>query len=179
MNATELQQQLFNTIKGKIPDHLSAPEEIARLLDVSADSVYRRIRGEKVITLDELQTLCTHYKISLDQLMDIQTGAFLFQGNLLNSETFRYEPYLTGMMHTLAYFNSFKEKEFFYLCKDIPVFYNFLSRELAAFKYFFWMGTLVHFPEFRNKKVKLDEYPDSLFELSNKTLDLYNQLDSC
>lgn len=57
MNATELQQQLFNTIKSKIPDHLSAPEEMAKLLDVSVDSVYRRMRGEKVITLDELQTL--------------------------------------------------------------------------------------------------------------------------
>jgi transcriptional regulator with XRE-family HTH domain len=178
MNATELQQQLFNTIKSKIPDHLSAPEEIARLLEVSADSVYRRMRGEKVITLDELQTLCAHYKISLDQLMNIQTGSFLFQGNLLNSETFRYDAYQTNMMHTLAYFNSFKEKEYYYLCKDIPVFYYSHSRELAAFKYFFWMRTLVHFPDFKDKKVSFEEFPDSIFELGKKSLDLYNQIDS-
>ncbi|MES1218677.1 MAG: helix-turn-helix transcriptional regulator [Bacteroidota bacterium] len=177
MNATELQQQLFNTIKSKIPDHLSAPEEMAKLLDVSVDSVYRRMRGEKVITLDELQTLCTHYKISLDQMMNIQTGSFLFQGNLLNSETFRYEAYQTGMMHTLAYFNSFKEKEYYYLCKDIPLFYYSHSRDLAAFKYFFWMRTLVHFPDFKNTKVNFDEFPDSIFELGKKSLALYNQID--
>ena len=178
MNATELQQLLFNTIKGKIADHLSAPEEIARLLDVSADSIYRRMRGEKVITLDELQTLCTHYKISLDQLMNIQTGSFLFQGNLLNNETFRYDAYQDSILHTLAYFNSFKEKEYYYLCKDIPVFYYSHSRELAAFKYFFWMRTLVQFPDFKNKKVNFDEFPDAIFEVGKKSLNLYNQIDS-
>lgn len=178
MNATELQQQLFNNIKSKVPDHLSAPEEIARLLDVSVDSVYRRMRGEKVITLDELQTLCTHYKISLDQLMNIQTGSFLFQGNLLNNETFRYDAYQAGILHTLAYFNSFKEKEYYYLCKDIPVFYYSHSRELAAFKYFFWMRNLVQFPDFKNKKVNFEEFPESIFELGTKSLNLYNQIDS-
>ena len=178
MNATELQQQIFNIIKNNIPDHLSVPEEIAKLLNVSTDSVYRRIRGEKVITLDELQTLCTHYKISLDQLMNIQTGSFLFQGNLLNSETFRYEAYQTGILHTLAYFNSFKEKEYYYLCKDTPVFYHSHSRELAAFKYFFWMRTLVHFPDFKNRKLNFDEFPENIFEIGRKSLALYNQIDS-
>ena len=109
MTSTELQQQLFSTIKSKIPDHLSAPEEIAKMLEVSVDSVYRRMRGEKTITLDELHLLCTHYKISLDQLMNIQTGAYLFQGQLLDSKNFRFDVYLTGSMHNMAYFNSFNQ----------------------------------------------------------------------
>ncbi|MGC4035616.1 MAG: helix-turn-helix transcriptional regulator [Chitinophagaceae bacterium] len=176
MNAIELQQQLFTTIKGKIPDHLSAPEEIARMLGVSVDSVYRRMRGEKAIALDELHMLCDHYKISLDQMMNIQTGSFLFQGNLLDSETFRFDAYLTGVMHNMAYFNSFKEKEFYYLCKDVPLFQHFHSREFAAFKYYFYMKTLVGFPEFKNKKISFDEYPDSLFEMSKKIFDIYYQL---
>jgi len=178
MNATEIQQQLFVSIKSKIPDHISAPDEIAKMLDVSVDSVYRRIRGEKQITLDELHKLCTHYNISLDQLMGIQTGAFLFQGNLLNSQTFRWDAYLTGMMHQMAYFNSFKEKEFYYLSKDIPVFHHFHSRDFAYFKYFFWMKTLVYFSEFKNKQVAFEEYPDEFFNLGQKILDLYNTLDS-
>ncbi len=178
MNATELQQQLFSSIKRKIPDHISAPEEIATMLDVSVDSAYRRIRGEKAITLDELHKLCTHYKISLDRLMDIQTGGFIFQGNLINSETFRFDAYLTNIMHTMAYFNSFRQKEFFYLCKDVPIFHQFHSREYAAFKYFFWMKTLMSFPDLKNKKVNLDEYPDEIFELGKKNLNFYYQLDT-
>ena len=178
MNATELQQQLFATIKSKVPEHLSAPEEIAKMLEVSVDSVYRRIRGEKAITLDELHLLCAHYKISLDQLMNIQTGAFLFQGNLLDSKNFRFDSYLTTGLHQMAYFRSFKQTDFYYLCKDMPFFHQYHSRELAAFKYYFWMGTLIYFPDFKNKKVSFEEFPESIFEIGKKILDLYYQMDT-
>ena len=178
MNTGELQQQLFAEIKRKIGETASVADEIAKLLDISTDSAYRRIRGEKTVTLDELYTLCFHYKISLDQMMNIQTGSFMFQGNLLNPKTFRFDAYLTGIMHTMAYFNSFKEKEFYFLSKDLHVFYHFYIREIAAFKYYFWMKTLLAFPEFKDKKIVLDDYPDSLFELGQKSLAIYNQIDS-
>jgi hypothetical protein len=178
MNVNEIQEQLFQEIKRKIAAESSVADEVAKLLDISSDSAYRRMRGDKTITLDELYTIATHYKISLDRLMNIDTGGFLFQGNLLNSKTFRFDAYLTGMMNILGYFNSFKKKEIFYLCKETPVFHYFNIRELAAFKYYFWMGTLVYFPEFRNKKVDLDNYPDELFETGKKIIGLYNQIDS-
>jgi hypothetical protein len=178
MSITELQQQLFQLIKRKLPEDASVADEVAKLLSISSDSAYRRMRGEKPVTIDELYTLATHFKISVDQLMNIQTGGFMFQGNLLNPRTFGYKDYLTGMVNNLAYFNSFKEKEFIYLCKDTPIFHYFNSADLAAFKYFFWMGTLVYFPEFRNRKVRFDEYPDELKSLGTKANRLYSEMDS-
>jgi len=178
MSVIEIQQQLFQAIKSRLASDASVSDEIAALLDISTDSAYRRMRGEKQISFEELYKIATHYRISLDQLMNINTGAFMFQGNLLNPKTHRYDAYLTGMMHNIAYFNSFKKKEFYYLCKDTPIFHYFNSREIAAFKYFFWMGTLIYFPEFRNKKVNLDEYPDEMFDLGKKIVGFYNQVDS-
>ena len=178
MNVTETQQQLFQLIKSKLPAEASVADELSKLLGISSDSAYRRMRGEKEVTFEELYKIATHYKISLDQLMNINTGSFLFQGNLLNPKTHRYDAYLTGMMHNLAYFNSFKKKESYYLCKDTPIFHWFTNRDIAAFKYFFWMGTLIYFPEFRNKKVSLDEYPDELFELGRKVSELYQTVDT-
>lgn len=178
MDINQIQQQLFQFIKTKLPPDASVADEVGKLLNISSDSAYRRMRGEKLITLEELYTLALHFKISLDQLMNINTGGFVFQGNLLNHQTFRFDAYLTATMHNLAYFVSFKNKEYYYLCKDTPLFYHFLYKEFAAFKYFFWMGTLISFPEFRNKKVRIDEYPDELWALGQKILELYNQLDS-
>ena len=57
MDASQLQQELFQVIKKNIPANESATDEIARVLDVSVDSVYRRMRGEKTISLDELYKL--------------------------------------------------------------------------------------------------------------------------
>src|SRR5205814_6387343 len=128
MGVSKLQQDLFEAIRRNIPDHLSATEEIAKVLDVSVDSVYRRMRGEKTISLDELHALCSHYKISLDSVLNRQTGAFIFQGNFLNDKTFRFDAHLSSMVYHLASIKKFKEIEFYWLCKDVPVFHHFQFR---------------------------------------------------
>lgn len=176
MENSSIQQELFATIKGLIPSNVSAVDEIAKVLEVSSDSVYRRMRGEKTISLDELQALCSHYKISLDQLMNIRTGGFMFQGNFLNSKTYRYDAYLSNMLMVLSMMNSFKKKEFYLLCKDVPIFYHFQFPEIAAFKYFFWMKSLFHFPEFTNQKFNFNSYKQELLPLGEKILDAYNEL---
>jgi len=178
MDATEIQKKLFQQVKTMIADQSSLTDEVAKLLEISTDSVYRRMRGEKNITLDELQKLCAHYSISLDQLMEIQTGAITFQGKALDSKTFRFDAYLTGILQNMHYFASFKQNKFYYLCKDSPFFHHYYFKEFAAFKYYFWMSTLLFFPEFKNKKVNFVEYSDEVFQIGQKILGLYNQLDS-
>jgi len=178
MDSNAVQQELFRMIKANIPDHLSPAEEIAKVLDVSVDSVYRRLRGEKTISLDELQILCAHYKISLDQLMNLQTGAFLFQGHFLNSKTYVFTDYLKTLIRDITYMNSFQNREVFYLCKDVPIFHHFHSRDIAAFKYFFWAKTIFQFPEFDQKKFSFDVYTDEMNALGEKVLIAYNQLPS-
>src|ERR1700746_1734631 len=105
MDVAKLQQELFQVIKANIPANISVTEEIAKVLNVSVDSVYRRMRGEKTISLDELLTLCTHYKISLDSTLNIQTGFFAFEGKLIDPDTFRYNDYWIGIIKWMTYFN--------------------------------------------------------------------------
>ncbi|HJS56092.1 MAG TPA: hypothetical protein VJ765_16185 [Chitinophagaceae bacterium] len=176
MDVNQIQQQLFQFIKTKLPADASVADEVAKLLNISSDSAYRRMRGEKQITFEELYLLCTNYRISLDQLMNIQTGGIMFQGNIVNPNTFGFDQYLTGMMHTLGYFNSFKNKELYYSCKDLPIFHHFHLREIAAFKWFFWHKTYLQFPGFAKKKFNFSDYPDELFVLDQQVLGLHNQL---
>lgn len=178
MTTGELQQQLFKAIKSKMGESTTAADEIATLLDISTDSAYRRMRGEKTVTLDELQTLCSHYQVSLDQLMNVQAKGILFQGQYLDKSNFRFEEYVTSMMHNMAYMNSFKHKQFFYLCKDLPIFHQYHIREIAAFKWFFYLKTYFHFPGFEKQKFRFTDHPDELYALERKVLDLYNQIPS-
>lgn len=71
MDTETLQQKLFAEIKRKAVNTSSVVDEIAGLLQISTGSAYRRLRGEKVISIDELYKLCTYYKISLDGLLNI------------------------------------------------------------------------------------------------------------
>ena len=78
METNQLQQQLFSFLKDSIPPHLSLVDELCDLLNLSHDSVYRRIRGEKPISLAELKIICEKYHISLDQLLQLENESVLF-----------------------------------------------------------------------------------------------------
>jgi|GEM_PF-5310014 len=79
---SSLQKLFFQHIKSLVPPHMSLVDEVADLLEISNDSAYRRIRSEKPIDLEEIQKLCGHFKISMDQLLNLQSDAFIFLGNL-------------------------------------------------------------------------------------------------
>jgi hypothetical protein len=178
MNVTEIQQKLFQTIKGRLAADASVADAVAGLLDISSDSAYRRMRGEKTMTIDELYKLATHFRISLDQLFTIDTGAILFHGQFLDKKNFRFEDYIGSVIHNMAYMHSCKEKEFYYVCKDMPLFHHYHLPEFAAFKWFFWLKTYFQFPGFEKKKFNFSLYPMDLFALETKALDLYNEIPS-
>jgi hypothetical protein len=140
--------------------------------------VYRRVRGEKEISLDELQALCLHYNISVDRVLNLQPNGFLFQGKFIEEGSFSFEKYVDSMVDNLTYFNKFQQKEFYGVYKDLPPFYQYQFREIAAFKDFVWQRNVLHLPEFRNKKFSFDSNPDERFAKQEKALDLYNRMNN-
>ncbi len=58
MDTAELQIAFLKQIKNQLPPHLSLVDALADQLNISNDSAYRRIRGEKHLTFDEIQILC-------------------------------------------------------------------------------------------------------------------------
>src|SRR6476661_13796 len=176
--STDLQQQLFQAIKSKQPQHISLVDEVAATLDISTDSAYRRVRGEKSLSLEEVATLCTKYALSLDSLLHLQSDGFLFRGEFFMPEEFRYKNYIANYERNMKNISSFQNRKIFFLCKDIPPHHYFGVREIAAFKHFFWMRTFINAPEFLTKKFAIADYPDELFELGKSALHYYNQCDS-
>ena len=178
MDSAELQIQIFQQIKSKLPQHLSMVDEVANILNVSTDSAYRRIRGEKALSLEEVYKLCVHFQFSFDRLLNFQSNAFMFQGQFVQDLDFDFLKYLSNMEQQVKYMTGFEKKHLYYVCKDIPVFHLFQYREMAAFKYFLWMKLFIQSPEFAHKKFSLADYPDEIYNAGRKILKYYNQLDS-
>ncbi len=179
MKNNEIQQQLFSILKEKLPAHLSLVEELGELLDLSADSVYRRIRGEKPIDLIELKKICEHYHLSLDQLLHLQNESVLFEAPGMNKAPGDFLEYMKAMLEQFRYFNSFTTKEIFYLCKDAPIWYFYLFPELAAFKTFFWSKTINNQPQLSNKTFSFAEFPYSdCFAIGQQVLEEHNKINS-
>lgn len=179
METNEAQQQLFSYLKDNLPPHLSLVDELCDLLNLSNDSVYRRIRGEKPIALSELKKICGHYHISLDRLLQLESDSVLFTAPGLTNPGEEYIHFLEGILKQFNYFNSFKTAEIKYLCKDIPIWYLYLFPEFGAFKTFFFLKTLNNQPELSNKKFSLGEYLfKDCFALGQQILEEHNKLHS-
>jgi hypothetical protein len=164
-----LQINLFQHIKFALPSNLSLADEVADVLDVSIDSAYRRIRGEKQLIFEEIQKLSNHFHISIDKILNLKSDSVLFSGVYLEHKNFDFLKYLDDNMHkNLAYVASFEQKELIYFSKDIPIFYYYMFPELAAFKFFVWMKTLLQFPEYASAKFSLEKIQDSFFERAKK-----------
>lgn len=171
-----IQEAIFSNIKAKLPPNLSLVHEISELLGLSYDSAYRRIRGEKVISLEELYKLSTHFKISVDALFDIRSGKIVFNSLAIDPDKLDVKQWLQNMSENLQRVEQAAQKKITYAAKDAPFFHYFHIPELAAFKLFFWQKTLFNFPEYRDKKFSLDEYDPELQQIGQKILISYTKI---
>ena len=178
MNAAELQTAFLKQIKNQLPSHLALVDAIAEQLNLSNDSAYRRIRGEKHLTFDEIQILAAYFKISLDSFLHLQNDALIFWGKNINREQFDFENYLQGIVNQLGFFMPAKEKQMYSLNKDIPIFHHFMFPELAAFKCYFWSRYDLDYPKFNKGQFLIDDFIDIFNKTGRKISDLYLQIPS-
>ena len=100
---TTIQQDLFKIIKLKLVGKDPLGIALSDILHISPDAVYRRYRGDTILTIDEVQRLCKHFDISIDLLMQNTNGKAVFNYNPLNSYDFRLESYLEGILNSLRH----------------------------------------------------------------------------
>lgn len=143
-----LQKLLFQKIKEQLRPHQSLVDEVSDILNITPDGVYRRIRGETPLRLNEAATLCNQFQISLDELHQQSNGdAIVFHPSGLNEANLDFESYLRNLLGLLSYIQSRGVTRSLYAAKDIPVFHLFQFPELALFKMFFWQKTIFNSPK--------------------------------
>lgn len=176
MEPNGIQVSFFQHLKSQLPPHLSLVDEIAELLNISNDSAYRRIRAEKPISFEELQKICVHYHLSLDQFLHLQNDSFIFSGKLATSSDSFYEEWINKLLQDLAFMNTFEQKHLYYLTKDIPFITFFQFPELASFKSFFWMKSILNYEGLRGRKFSLKNDFKEFEDRYKKITALYNQI---
>jgi hypothetical protein len=177
MNST-IQEYLFSRIKEKLPLEASLADIIADLLHVSNDSAYRRIRGETPLVLEEAKILCENFGLSLDETLTSKKNSVSFTAFSLNNDHYSFKTYLKDILHNLKLVSSFDEKEIIYLTKDFSIFHNFLNKPLFAFRYFFWMKSILHHPDFTSLKFSMDILTKEIEEIGQQIIRTYNSIPS-
>lgn len=173
-----VQTIFFGMIRNRYRDPAEMVDEIADLLDISKDSVYRRIKGEKPIQYDEIRILSQHFRLPLDELLFHGSPAIVFTGQYIHEEHFRLQSMLEEMEDQLAQLASLEDPELTYVSKDIPVFYYLMFPEVTAFKFFVWLKSQFQFNEWKDRKFTFDILTETLQARSMRVAVLYHQLRS-
>jgi hypothetical protein len=175
MNTDHIQQSFFTHLKSKIPLHLSFVDEIAELLNISNDSAYRRIRGEKPISLDEAYVLCNKYNLSIDQLFKLQQNSTIFSFHKADASP---SAFLEFVENSLRVFKSMENPKVIFHNKDILIFHMMPFPELNAFKFFFYKRTLMSYPDMARKQFTGEETNEEAIEAAKRIVSLYNEVPS-
>jgi transcriptional regulator with XRE-family HTH domain len=172
-----VQSVFLEQIRNRLPENMSFADELAELLNVSRDSAYRRIRGETVLSLDEVKKLYDHYGVSLDSIISPDSNMVLFQHQAVDVN-YTLEEWLNSLIQNLEQAKSSKELELIFAAKDIPIFHYFQLPELSAFKLFVWSKSVIKDAKYANVSYSPNIIPKEILAKAAKAWQLYASLSS-
>lgn len=149
------QAQFFQKLKPSVPIYSSLAAEVATALQVSVDSAYRRIRGEKLLDFDEISLLCRYFNVSLDEFLCLDTNSILFQSSSKRSQEDAMMHWLEDLYGQLHFINSHPKRHLYFLINDLPPFHHFYHPLLASFKIFFWIRSIFPLGQLDQEKFSL------------------------
>jgi hypothetical protein len=167
-----IQSIFLEEVKKQIPPNISFADDLSEILSISRDSAYRRIRGETILSLDEVSVICGHYGVSLDSLFAPTSNTVTFHHRMIGYDNFGFDKWLNSILANLETIQTFPEKELIYTAKDVPLFHHFEFPELTAFKIYFWNKTVLGL-DFQDEKFRLELIPNELMAITRRILAKY------
>lgn len=162
----ELQKALLGAIQLRISPSISLVDELSDVLKISRDSSYRRIRGETLLNIQEIQALVEHYNISLDSLLNLNHNKHTFDTKSIDLQQFTISDYLTSILENLSFLAQLENNKITYSARDIPIFHYFAIPEIGSFKLFCWLKSYLNDPLLHGKGFDLHNLPPIVEEAS-------------
>ena len=136
---SSIQVDFFDRIKKSLPANQSLVHVVSDLLGVCDDAVYRRIRGESLLDIDEIFKLSRHFQISLDSLAGVTNNQI--QCELVPLEYKNPKSYLPSVQDLAVFVDRIRlmpESEIIMPAADVPIPNLYLYPELTFFLLFSW-----------------------------------------
>jgi hypothetical protein len=175
-NDFDIQNQIFQKITDQLPPHISLVDEISDILEISTDSAYRRIRGEKHLSIYEVKKLCEKYRFSVDDLAGKSVNTVTFRTNLLSEENFNFTDYFKVLLDNIQFISGHEQTEVIFLLNELNLFQLIQVPEICAFKLYYWQKSNLSFPGYRDKLFTFDILNDEIIKLTSEITEHYTKL---
>ncbi len=173
-----LQDQLLDLVLARFEKRSLAVDTMTQMLSIGKDAVYRRLRGDTLLTPDEMRQLSLHFNISLDALINKHSNTVFFSYNLFNTTINNFDDYLNGIYQDLDQISKASQPKISYATAEVPLFYYCLFPELIAFKLYVWGRTVWDFEYLKDRTFDFDLVPYPTLKLAEDLVDLFRNIPS-
>ncbi len=142
MNPKDIQKKLLQQIHQHIAP-VNLADELSELLNITRSGAYRRIKGETLLSLEDLTKILTRYEaVSFEKIVKPNQVAYQFRS--LTNPIKSISDYLTIIEQDLQRLTAFPKIFMSYAAQEVPFFHYLLVPEIAVFKLYMWSLTVWH-----------------------------------
>ncbi len=174
----QFQEKFVAQLKTIVPPNLSLADELADLLQVSTDSIYRRLRCQSAFSFDEVALISKKFGLSVDALLSLDSLQVSFTFNPMFEENANFGNYFKWFSEYLAGLVDIPNTNIIYTAEDVPIFRHFNYFNLSAFKSFYWSKAVLNTEFFVGKKFNTSIVPKEIIETNKRAYNCYSQLNS-
>ncbi len=136
----DLQTKLFETVRQRAQNPKHWIDEIAVVLCKSKHAIYKKIQGETSLSLDEVVTLASHYRVHLDPM--IRPGSVLsFEFPFQNGSS-HYTEHLSNIRKQIEVARTLPDAHLWHTGIELPFIHDHLFPDIVAFKFFIHSRTI-------------------------------------
>lgn len=174
----ELQIKLLDLIADRYPTRTDCVDALCQILHCSRDSIYRRMRGDTVLSPDEIATLTRRYAVSLDALIYGESDNVVCNFNAFSRKITDFERYLQHYVTDLETMRRLPGVRIYFASAEAPVFSYMYFPEVIGFKLYAWGRTTWNLDYLRNRPFDLDLLTPPVVRLIRDIRDSYNAVDT-
>jgi len=138
---TKLQHRLFELAKEKYtPGELL--KQLIDLLGISRASVYKRIKGEIQLNLEEMETIIQHFQLDTTRLFQRKSNQVMMSIPPKSEGKDPIVHFLTPIKNQTEALAKSEDSHVLFLAVSFPIFYSFLYPELALFKFIVYRNSV-------------------------------------
>lgn len=176
MSTIDLQYKLLEKVVTRFPKRSVAVEALSTLLQIGKDGIYRRLRGESILTPKEITRIAQKFNISLDTLLFAESDQVIFSYSLFTHPVTSIQDYVQEVYEQASRVATLSNVQVHYAAQEIPVFLFYGSPEIFRLKVYIYAHTYWQLPAFRTTPFSFDLIPERIYETARQTANLYNTL---
>ena len=177
-STTDLQNELLTRIIDRFEKKVEAVRELADFFNVGKDAIYRRLRGDTLLTPEEILQLAKKYKISLDGILFEDKDVVFFSFNAFSIKIKSVDDYLANLKANVESFGNVPNADIYYPTNEIPIFYYCFFPELISFKLYVWGRNIWDLEYLQRQAFHHDLIQHHAIEICNEVLQSYLQIDT-